>query len=272
MATSYTLYNYTPSVAAAVVYIIVFIIATGGHIFLAAKHKLKFLIAFIVGGFFEAIGYIARAISANQNPDYTILPYALQCLFILVAPSLFAASIYMILGRIIRLVDGDSNSLIRATRLTKIFVCGDILAFLIQGGGGGMISSAKTASSMKLAENIIVVGLVVQIVFFGFFIVVSVIFHKRMKAQPTTASLTSATHWERYMYVLYSASMMIMVRCIYRVIEYVQGSTGALQSHEYFAYIFDATLMLIVMVIFIWFHPSQILVREHQKIDEMELV
>ncbi|KAJ5737767.1 uncharacterized protein N7483_002892 [Penicillium malachiteum] len=272
MSSGYTLYNYTPSVAAAAVFVIIFIIATGGHMFLAIKNRQKFLIAFIVGGFFEAIGYVARAISANESPNYSVMPYALQSLFILLAPSLFAASIYMILGRIIRLVDGDCNSIIRATRLTKIFVCGDVLSFLIQSGGGAMLSIAKTSSSLQLGEDVIVAGLIVQIIFFGFFIIVSVIFHKRMNERPTATSLSSAAQWERYMYVLYAASTMIMVRCIYRVIEYIQGSTGTLQSHEYFAYIFDATLMFLVMVIFIIFHPSQILKRGGKQLDETELI
>lgn len=132
---AYTLYSYTPSLAAAVVFVLLFVTFTFGHIILACKHKLKFLIAFIIGGFFEAIGYAARAVNAHQAPNYSTMPYALQSLFILLAPSLFAASIYMILGRIIRLTDGDSRSMVRGTRLTKIFVSGDVLSFFIQSGG-----------------------------------------------------------------------------------------------------------------------------------------
>lgn len=132
---SYVLYNYTPSLAAAVVALLLFLAATGVHIFLAAKHRSKFLIAFIIGGFLETVGYAARAVSAHQAPNYSTMPYALQSLFILIAPSLFAASIYMILGRIIVLTDGDSRSIIPARRMTKIFVLGDVLAFFIQAGG-----------------------------------------------------------------------------------------------------------------------------------------
>lgn len=135
-----------------------------------------------------------------------------------------------------------------------------------------MLSSANSASSMKLGENIIIVGLIVQILFFGFFVIVSVVFHKRMNAHPTSMWLSSSIQWERYMYVLYTGSTMIMVRCIYRVIEYIQGSSGTLQSHEYFAYIFDATLMLLVMVIFIWKHPHQIIAKKSQRTDETELI
>ncbi|KAJ5345883.1 hypothetical protein N7452_003887 [Penicillium brevicompactum] len=272
MATGFTLYSYTPSLAAAVIFIILFLIVTCGHIFLAFKHKLRFLIAFIVGGFFEVIGYAARAVNANQAPNYSTMPYALQSLFILLGPSLFAASIYMILGRIIRLVEGDSNSLIRASRLTKIFVCGDVVSFLVQSGGGGIMSSAKSASSLKMGEDVIVVGLIIQIIFFGFFIVVSLIFHKRMRDHPTSASLRSTVNWERYMCVLYGASVLIMVRCLYRVIEYIQGSSGTLQSHEYYAYIFDTTLMFLVMTIFLVIHPSQILGKEHKRLEDTELM
>ncbi|KAJ5538274.1 hypothetical protein N7494_007753 [Penicillium frequentans] len=269
---AYVLYNYTPSLAAAVVFVILFVIVTLIHIILACKTKTKFLIAFILGGCLEAIGYAARAVNAHDAPTYTVTLYAMQSLFILLAPSLFAASIYMILGRIIRLTNGDSRSLIRGTRLTKIFVCGDVLAFLIQSGGGAIMSSAKTASKIKLAEDIIIVGLVVQILFFGFFVIVSVVFHWRMSSNPTSAALGTSVNWQRYLIVLYSASSFIMIRCIYRVFEYIQGSTGSLQSHEYFAYIFDATLMVLVMIIFVIFHPGQISEGGETKWDETVLM
>jgi hypothetical protein len=134
------------------------------------------------------------------------------------------------------------------------------------------MSSAKTASKLKLGENVIVVGLIVQIIFFGFFVFVSIVFHKRMSSSPTSAVVTVSFNWDRYMKVLYFASILIMVRCLYRVIEYIQGSTGFLQSHEYFAYIFDATLMVSVMATFILFHPSQIFAGRHKELDETELI
>ncbi|KAJ5721364.1 uncharacterized protein N7483_009298, partial [Penicillium malachiteum] len=268
----YVLYNYTPSLAAAVICMLLFITFTSGHIFFVWKHKTKFFITFIIGGLFETIGYGARAVNAHEAPNYATMPYALQSLFILLAPSLFAASIYMILGRIICLVDGNSRSLIRSTKLTKMFVLGDVLSFFIQSGGGAIMSGAKTSSKLKLGEDVIVVGLIVQIIFFGFFVVVSVVFHKRMESNPTSAAMSTPVKWQQYMFVLYSASAMIMIRCLYRVIEYIQGSTGFLQSHEYFAYAFDTSLMLIVMLIFLIFHPSQITSQGRAKLDDVELM
>ncbi|OKP00944.1 Protein RTA1 [Penicillium subrubescens] len=200
------------------------------------------------------------------------MPYAMHSVFILLAPSLFAASIYMVLGRLIRRIDGDSRSLIKSTKLTKIFAVGDILAFLIQSGGGAILTGAKSASKMKRGEKLIIVGLFVQILFSGFFVVVSVIFHRRIIANPTTESVTCTVNWKRYLFILYFASAMIMIRCIYRVVEYIQGQTGILQSHEYYAHMFDALLMFQVMIVFIGFHPSQILSRYTPKLDDTELI
>lgn len=132
---AYVLYSYTPSLAVAIITLFLFLAATISHIFLAIRNRQRFLIAFIIGGLFEAVGYGARAVNAHQAPNYGTMPYAMQSLFILLAPSLFAASIYMVLGRLIRRVDGDSRSIIPSTKLTKIFVVGDVLAFLVQSGG-----------------------------------------------------------------------------------------------------------------------------------------
>jgi hypothetical protein len=84
----------------------------------------------------EFIGYAARTASARQQPGYwTLMPYIIQNIYILLAPALFAASIYMVLGRIILLADGEAHSIVKRRWLTKLFVCGDIFSFMVQSGG-----------------------------------------------------------------------------------------------------------------------------------------
>jgi len=63
------------------------------------------------------------------------MPYIIQSLLLLLGPALFAASVYMVFGRLIRLVGGERYSIIRVNWLTKIFVLGDVLSFLVQSGG-----------------------------------------------------------------------------------------------------------------------------------------
>ena len=149
----------------------------------------------------ETIGYIGRIIAhSNQN---SIGIFILQTVLLLIAPALFAASIYMVLGRLMIFVDGAHLSLIRPSRLTKIFVIGDVLSFLIQSGGGSMMSNA---AHVKLGQHVILFGLVFQILFFGLFIVTSVLFHYRIHVSPTPASLTTSPPWTPYIYVLYFSS------------------------------------------------------------------
>ncbi|EYE91586.1 uncharacterized protein EURHEDRAFT_518284 [Aspergillus ruber CBS 135680] len=88
----------------------------------------------------EIIGYIGRCVAHNNTT--TMGPYIIANIFILLGPTLFAASIYITLERLIRRVQGEHLSLIRVTRLTKTFVWGGMLSFVVQGNSSSL-SSAK---------------------------------------------------------------------------------------------------------------------------------
>jgi hypothetical protein len=87
------------------------------------------------------MGYSARAVNANQFPNWSTGPYIVQSLTLLLAPTLFAASIYMILARIVLLTDGEEHSVIKVKWLTPTFVTGDVLSFLAQSGGRSHLCS-----------------------------------------------------------------------------------------------------------------------------------
>ncbi|KAE8140234.1 putative RTA1 domain protein [Aspergillus pseudotamarii] len=262
----YQYYHYDPSAGAAISFAAVFGLTTVIHIWQMIRTRTWYLTPFVIGGIFEAIGYLCRYISATETPNWTMKPYIGQSLLLLLAPALFAASVYMILGRIIRMLNAGSISLIRPSWLTKIFVTGDVLSFLVQSGGGGMLAQAKTQDSVKMGENMIIGGLFIQIIFFGFFIVVSIVFHRRMLSTPMHHMVVTEVPWNRYMKVLYTVSVLVMIRSIYRVAEYVQGSSGYLQSKEAFIYVFDAALMFTCCIILNWWHPSKI-VSARKKVE-----
>ncbi|KAF2187906.1 RTA1-domain-containing protein [Zopfia rhizophila CBS 207.26] len=279
-------YRYVPSKVAAAVFVAAFVLTTCLHVFQLVKKRTWYFIPLVVGGFFEFVGYIGRILS--NNDIWALGPFIMQSLLLLVAPALFAASIYIILGRIILLVDGERYSLIRQKWLTKAFVTGDVLSFMVQGTGGG-IQAMGTISAMHTGEKLIIVGLFLQLAFFGFFIVVAGLFHFRLlKDNPPPKPLTPHQYerntsprrltdssttaisptlsqlnihelpWIRHIYVLYAASALIMVRSVFRVIEYLMGNNGPLLRKEVYLYIFDAALMFLVMVLFNWVHPSQV--------------
>lgn len=130
-----------------------------------------------------------------------------------------------------------------------------------------MLASADSQDNVDLGQNIIIGGLVLQILFFGLFIVASCVFHYRISAVPTTRSRAVDAPWNRYLWVLYGASGLIMIRNIFRVIEYGQGQDGYLLSTETWLYVFDATLMFVTMVLFQVWHPSRIISGKNHSVE-----
>ena len=165
MASEYRLYEYNPSTAAAITATACFGLITVCHLIHYFAQRTWFFTPFIIGGIcmlpfptslsiychkqlvtarplntdtyiVETTGYTARIINSQQPPlQWTTAPYIMQELLLLLAPSLFSASIYMILSRIIRLSKGEERSPVPARWITRIFVIGDVVAILGQATG-----------------------------------------------------------------------------------------------------------------------------------------
>lgn len=68
--------------------------------------------------------------SSTQTPNWTLGPYIIQTLFLLLAPALLAASVYMFLGRISLVLEAENSALLKRKWLTNVFVTGDVLSFM----------------------------------------------------------------------------------------------------------------------------------------------
>ena len=208
----------------------------------------------------EFLGYIVRATSIEQRPRYALGPYVAGLVLVLLAPTLFAASIYVALGRIITVIQADGHAIVRISWLTRIFIGGDVVSFIIQ-GAGAIIISHQASEDRTRGANIITIGLAVQILFFTWFILTSAVFHWRTNWQPTDRSRNPGVPWKQHLMTLYLASAMILIMCTYRFVEYrtqQSANRGYLLSHEWCAYVFDAMLMFFVMLLFFIRHPSEI--------------
>ncbi|CAI6451465.1 ALI_HP2_G0011820.mRNA.1.CDS.1 [Saccharomyces cerevisiae] len=275
----FVLYHYTPSKAAAIVFVILFIIMTvifAVQTLYAARKSSKALknnpfessddkvdsledaeykqlkitptvfafIPFFTGCIMEAVGYIGRALSSS-NPERTT-PYIIQSVLLLVAPALIAATIYMIFGRLLHVMRCQSLILISARFGTTFFVVGDVFSFFLQAAGGGLMSKA---GSTKTGSGLITAGLFVQVIFFGFFIINEIRFTVNVKRRCLFYEDISRK-WIFVNATLLLSSMLILLRSIVRIVEFIQGFNGYIISHEYFIYVFDAVPMLLVIIAF----------------------
>jgi hypothetical protein len=163
----------------------------------------------------------------------------------------------MVLGRMVILVNGEDYSPIKPSRLTMIFVGGDIVNLIIQIMGSGLLSS-----NFNLRKTIILVGLAAQLVIFGLFVGVASVFHRRLARNPTQQSeildgRDRKKGWRGVMLVIYLAGAMIFVRSMFRFIEFVGDHDSPMQKSEAYLYVCDSTLMLGVLAILIYYHPSE---------------
>ncbi|KAL4948349.1 RTA1 like protein-domain-containing protein [Aspergillus filifer] len=270
----FELYRYTPSLVGAGVFAGVFLLTTLVHIYQLLRYRSWYFVSFVIGGIFQIIGYGTRLAAHNNTQNVPI--YAIQTLLILLAPPLYAASIYMVLGRLIVFLQAQKLSLIRVTWLTKIFVAGDVVAFLMQAAGGGIMATGS-ADNFKVGENVTIGGLGVQLAFFSVFIVTCGIFHYRYRHQrqyPISTDTCQSTEihppvrtsgWQSILLALYVSSILILIRSVFRLIEYIQGNDGYLISHEVFMYVFDSALMVLVMVVMSVVHPGRVLGNNTKK-------
>ncbi|KAF5589038.1 rta1 domain protein [Fusarium subglutinans] len=240
-------YRYEPSLAANILFVVIFALSSGVHLFQIFKTRTWFFIPFLVGSLFETIGFIGRAIGAEQAPDYTFGPYIMQSLLLLLGPTCYAASIYMILGRLIGMLKAEKHSLIRPNWLTKLFLLGDIISIALQGIGGGKLADANTPDERRTGENIIIAGLTVQILFFGLFFIVTGLFHFQFLKDPTRRMSSSGTNWQRSL-----------------------GHDGELQSKEVYLLVLDAIPMTIASIMFNVFHPSKFLNARSKNLTDSE--
>jgi RTA1 like protein len=162
----------------------------------------------------------------------------------------------MVYSRVVRALKADHLSLISPRRTTIIFVLGDFICLTIQSNGGGLLAHENL---VHLGEYLIVGGLVIQVLLFAGFMLCCLTFNLRFRAHEAGGSVpTSNIPWQSCLNMLYATSLAILVRNIYRVVEFIMGNNGYLIDHEWPTYAFDGALMLLVMIGFFIWYPSQL--------------
>ncbi|KAF6519695.1 hypothetical protein HZS61_016112 [Fusarium oxysporum f. sp. conglutinans] len=159
---------YQPSKILALVVCVVFAVLTLVHLWNIVRYRKWFCLTLVLGGLFETAGLAARIYSTDHLRDQG--SYGTQTLLILLAPIFFSAAIYMFLGRIIRASDHPDLSIIRISWLSKFFVTGDVLCFVVQACGAGMLVNANDTADENSGENVVLAGLALQVIILVIFL------------------------------------------------------------------------------------------------------
>ncbi|KIH91170.1 RTA1 like protein [Sporothrix brasiliensis 5110] len=268
----YPLWHYIPNRPAAIVFVVLFALMTALHGIRMVRHRMWFCIPFVTGGVFETIGYLGRVLAYDHTGE--LIPYVLQSVFLLLAPVFFAATLYMVLGRVVlytlttvndaahahhsvhAVVAASSLSLLPPRWTTRVFVAADVVSFFIQAGGAGILVQARSASSSKTGQTVIVGGLVFQLVSFAVFVLSALVFDVRSRSRKRRQGASSSPAARNILAMLYATSLLVMLRNVVRAAEYAAGQDSYLLAHEWVIYVLDGAPMLAVMAVFAAGYPA----------------
>ncbi|KAL4881014.1 RTA1 like protein-domain-containing protein [Aspergillus karnatakaensis] len=272
-------YHYDPSLGAAVVFALLYGAAFIGTVVQWARFRPVVWLVMVLAAAMEAIGYIARVISTRDTTER--IPYVIQFALLILAPVLMAGALYVLFGRIIFLVVPKEQRTLKICWvpprwITPIFVGFDIIALLMQLVGAVMITSGNGNSQEDIdtfnrGRDLALGGVIVQIIAFGIFTVAAVRFNftskKFIKAEfsPLVEGDDSAMsvqdkprkpEWPHLLHCVNFSTGMILIRSIFRMVEFTEGRGGYISTHEWPFYVFDSVPILPCVALFVWWHPS----------------
>lgn len=194
------------------------------------------------------------------------LNFSSSFFFFFVAPAFFTAGIYVILGRLIQIL-GRSSSILSPSLYLWIFCTCDILSLVIQAIGGGMASgqAGKINGNTKPGTDIMVAGIIFQLVSITVFVLCAVDFLRRVLRQRLLKSVQGSV--TPLLLAMLFSIVLIYIRSIYRVIELVQGWTGYLITHEAYFIALDGSMMVPAVGIFNIIHPDWFMPKQKQVND-----
>jgi hypothetical protein len=119
------------------------------------------------------------------------------------------------------------------------------------------------AGKEDLGEKVLLVGLGLQLLFFGFFLIIAIVFDRRMSGSPMryTIPLYGKHNWRKLLLLLLAAAVLIIARCLYRVAEFSMARNGYLVTHEIFMVIGDTAPMFLVQTMFHLVHAGDVFPR-----------
>ncbi|KAJ6553416.1 RTA1 like protein-domain-containing protein [Mycena capillaripes] len=247
--------------------------------FFAVPPRRTFMIVLPIGMTSMATGFVLRIMYAD--PPFTLGKYISMDMCILLSPCLFLATDYMLLSHLARTFDqevADRCLLIRHSRITKIFVWSDFSTFMLQSGGGGLTATTDVKMA-ALGNRIALIGLVMQIVSFGFFTLVLYVFASRVSQHfpelwrpkaPRPFKVFSRQpfdEWRILVYIMGVTCVAIIVRSTFRVAEFAGGYNGRIATHEGYFYALDALPLWVAMTLYAVVWPSRALMMHYEKLE-----
>ena len=251
-----SIWYYAPNKAAPIVFIVLFFISGIIHTYQTIHHKswrttilLPWAAALMIAGF------AIREVGAHHTDNLTYL--IASTVLIMSGPPVYALINYFILSRVLFYIPYLAP--MHPGRVATTFVGLDaVCEILIGQGAWRMANSSMTEKQRKLGANLVTASLCLQVALFGSFGLLAAQFHTRArKANVLSKDLRIV------LYVLYVSAAIVTIRCIYRLVEYIEGWDSTIYKNEVFFWVFEAVIMFLNTALLNLFHPGKRLPRSN---------
>ncbi|KAH8687526.1 RTA1 like protein-domain-containing protein [Tricladium varicosporioides] len=253
-------FDYLPTVPGNGIFAGIFALFAIIQLFFGIKYKTwGYMSAMIIGLIMECVGYIARIMVHNSPFNNDI--WLIYLILLTIAPAFLTAAIYLCLARIVT-VYGESLSRFKPRTYTLIFCTCDFISLVLQGAGGGIASTANTTSSRDLGKNMMLAGLIFQVVSLVLFAICCGEFAFRVKKgmgnrNPAYVSLCSSKLFKGFLWGLFIASFTILVRSAYRCVELAGGfDSNLFRGDEAVFMILEGAMIVIATGCLTFLHPG----------------
>ncbi|KAI8881238.1 RTA1-domain-containing protein [Backusella circina FSU 941] len=237
-------FHYVPSLPLAIVGAVAFALAGVILSWITFRSKApRYLYILPITAFCELVGYICRILCHSKT---TLIIYIIQQMFLLLSPNALALVNYKTCGEIIRLSNVKPRFFfLRQKFVTWFFFWSDIFAFFLQGSGGGLQVKQDT---MSIGNVIVLVGLYVQLFFFASFTCIIIYVHRNPEYTYEVEGVANPK--KSLIRTLYITMALLLIRSIYRVVEYQYGYAGPVASAEWAFYVFDGLVILFAFIFY----------------------
>jgi hypothetical protein len=242
--------SYIPDFTLCLLGIVLFTLAFLSHALQVWYYRLWSFSPLTFACLMEVTGYIFRALSSRKDP-YRITYFVVEYFFIVTAPVLISASIYVCLTKLITWAEAEGTDISNRSRFLRrkfillTFISVDVVTTAMQVTGAGIIGGATSKQKdPTTGNNVLLAGLAIQTAAFAVFLVLLIVVTFAICKSMKTPFLA----------VLPIASVLVFVRTIFRLVETSQGVFGYLSTHEgFFAGLEFAPMVVAVWLLAIWY-------------------
>ncbi|KAI4093306.1 MAG: hypothetical protein LQ339_007701 [Xanthoria mediterranea] len=254
-----TTYGYRPSLGASSFFIAIFAACMGIQFFQGMRWRTWFYMsAMTLGCLGEVVGYAGRVIM-HGNP-WDDIGFQMQICCLIIAPSFFAAAIYLTLKHLV-LTFGPEHSRLPPKWYTWIFIGCDLFSLILQGAGGGVAASASDQSTQDTGSNLMLAGIVWQVVTLIVFAALAGDFVLRVSRARSSLTLAASDllkdmKFRLFVVGLVTAYLTITIRCIYRIAELAGGWGNDIMQNEAEFIVLEGVVVVIAVICQTAFHPG----------------